>query len=283
MAKKRKRNTTKKKSSLTWKAMQYTGKGSWWLTKKIAQGTYTSVKAALNLLGTKSNDVVREYNRPLPLKNPSQYAEFIEEKSMQGSYANFEDYLLNSTSTIGLIIGARGKGKSAMGLKLLENVHAKTKRKVCTMGFRHAMLPSWMIPVQEVQSVPQGSFLLIDEGGITFSSRRSMSDANTILSELLLIARHKDLSILFISQNSSNLEVNALRQADYLLLKPSSLLQKDFERKKIKDIYSSVSTEFNQFKNKKGVTYVYSDSFTGFVSNPLPSFWSTSLSKSWKK
>ena len=109
-----------------------------------------------------------------------------------------------------------------------------------------------------------------------------MSDANKLLSEILLIARHKDLSVLFISQNSSNIDINAIRQADYLILKPSSLLQQDFERKKIKDIYQKVNAHFEELKGDIGLSYIYSDKFQGFTSNTLPSFWSNKVSKGYK-
>jgi len=133
--------------------------------------------------------------------------------------------------------------------------------------------------IKGVDEIENDSVVLIDEGGIEFSSRKSMSNANTLLSELLFIARHKDLNVLFITQNSSNLEINVIRQADYLVLKPSSLLQKDFERKKIKDIYTSVTEDFEELKGTEGLTYIYSDCFQGFVSNSLPSFWSDKVSK----
>jgi len=82
-----------------------------------------------------------------------------------------------------------------------------------------------------------------------------------------------------ITHNSANLEINAIRQADYLLLKPSSLLQNDFERKKIRDIYFEVKEDFEELSEDKGLTYVYSGSYAGFVSNKLPSFWSEKVSK----
>ena len=84
-----------------------------------------------------------------------------------------------------------------------------------------------------------------------------------------------------VTHNSANLELNVIRQSDYLLLKPSSLLQLDFERKKIKDIYVEVKKFFEQYKDEKGLTYVYSDSFRGFVSNSLPTFWNQDVSKAY--
>ena len=109
-----------------------------------------------------------------------------------------------------------------------------------------------------------------------------MSAANQFLSDLILIARHKNLTILFISQNSSNLEVNILRQADFLVLKPSSLLQKEFERKIIQKMYEDTSAKFEKHKKVKGLTYIFSGDFKGFVANPLPSFWGQSISKSFR-
>ena len=123
--------------------------------------------------------------------------------------------------------------------------------------------------------------------GLTgFSIKEDVQEIYTQMqgySKILLIARHKDLSVMFISQNSSNLEINAIRQADYLLLKPSSLLQKDFERKKIKQIYEEAQENFEDLKGTEGLTYVYADKFRGFVTNKLPSFWSEKVSKGYSK
>ena len=213
--------------------------------------------------------------------SPEDYVPFKIIETMKGSFNNFESFLANNPSTIGIILGARGTGKSAIGLKLLENLHVLSKKKFYAMGFKN--LPNWIDVVEDINEIKTDSFVLIDEGGILFSSRKSFSDANKLLSELLLVARHNDLSILFISQNSANLEINAIRQADYLILKPSSLLQRDFERKKIKDIYDEASVKFEKYKNIRGLTYIYSEQFKGFVANPLPTFWNQKISKSFRK
>ncbi len=203
--------------------------------------------------------------------------------SVTGSFKLFEQHLYESKSTIGLILGARGSGKSALGMRILENVSAKTNKKIYAMGFLPETLPIWITSVEKIEQISNSSFILIDEGGILFSSRGSMSSANKILSEFLLIARHKDLSILFISQNSANLEINAIRQADYLLLRSSSLLQKDFERKKIKEVYLEAEKNFPDFSVLKNrLTYIYSDLFKGYIQNELPTFWSEKTSTSFK-
>ena len=128
-------------------------------------------------------------------------------------------------------------------MRLLENFKVKTNKNIYAMGFNAKDLPNWINVVENIDDVENNSVVLIDESGIQFSSRNSMSERNKYLTNLLLISRHKDISVVLISQSSANIEINAIRQSDYILLKPSSLLQKDFERKKIKDIYKKLDYE----------------------------------------
>ncbi len=212
-------------------------------------------------------------------KTQQRYQKFEVVKTIKGNFEEFEEYL-NKGNTVGIILGARGNGKSAIGMNLLEN--SKSNKGKATLGFRKDCLPLWINHIEDIEEVENHTELLIDENGINFNSRNSMSNINKLLSRLLFISRHKDLSIIFISQNSSNIDVNAIRQADYLILKPNTLLQKDFERKKIQEIYNNVEKDFNKYKNDKEIAYIYSDQFIGFVKNKLPSFWNEDLSKSFE-
>jgi len=224
-----------------------------------------------------------ESKRP---QNTPEFAALQTVEALGGDLAQFESYLYSKKSSIGLILGARGSGKSALGMRILENLKRKTGRAVYAIGFDRLSLPSWIntLPAERLNDAPNGSFLLVDEGGISFSSRSSMSDANKLLSSLLLISRHKDLSVLFISQNSSNLEINAIRQTDYLLLKPPALLQQHFERKVIQDIYTEQQAKFKALgPSHPGLFYVHADSFRGFAENALPSFWNEGVSKAFRR
>lgn len=262
-------------SGLTWAL-----KGIWWIAKNVfslvARGAVFIFTKAFHGVKDFASSKRVELGKP---KNEASYAAFVEEKKISGELHGFEQELETSKSLIGIIIGSRGSGKSAMGLRILENARAKG-RKVAAMGFSESALPAWIEPVESLDEVKNGAFLLVDEGGILFSARSSFSSPNKLLSELLFISRHKDLSVLFISQNSANLEINTLRQADYLLLRQPSLLQKEFERKVIQKIYDENEAEFKKFG--KHATLVYSNWYNGFVSNELPGFWSDAASKSFK-
>jgi len=212
----------------------------------------------------------------------AKYNHFKIIETIEGNYKIWFDKVIESDSQIGIILGSRGSGKTAFGVKFLENIFSKHKEKCFAIGFKPEEFPSWIKVVSDISELENNSWVLIDEGGILFNSRSSMSNANKLLSQLILIARHKNINILFISQNSSNLDINILRQADFLVLKKSSLLQKEFERKIIQKIYSDIQKKFEEYSTDKGVTYLYSGNFKGFVSNPLPSFWKESISKSFK-
>ncbi len=212
----------------------------------------------------------------------TKYVPFKIVETVEGDYKKWLDKIYKSENQIGIILGARGSGKTAFGIKFLENFYAKCKKKCFAIGFNENELPSWIKVISDISKLENNSFVLIDEGGILFNSRSAMSNANKMLSQLIMISRHKNLRILFISQNSSNLEVNILRQADFLILKPSSLLQKEFERKIIQKIYSQTQDDFKKYKDYKGITHIYSSNFRGFISNPLPSFWKEKISKSFK-
>ncbi|MBU4069664.1 MAG: hypothetical protein KJ646_01665 [Nanoarchaeota archaeon] len=269
---------TKKRTKKKSKFWRYLGKSLFFLIKI----PYYLVKGIIKIIKKTSNK-----SRENKIKNKREaikpkYVPFKILETIDGCYKTWFDKTLESDSQIGIIIGARGSGKTAFGIKLLENIYSKYKEKCFAIGFKSNEFPSWIEVVSDISKLENDSWVLIDEGGILFNSRSSMSNANKMLSQLILIARHKNINILFISQNSSNLEINILRQADFLALKKSSLLQKEFERKIIQKIYSDTQNNFKKYGEDKGLAYIYSGNFRGFVSNPLPSFWKEEISKSFK-
>lgn len=254
-------------------------RGIWWLLKMIVKGLYwLSDRIVSFVLREKKSGKGRLKQSP---EEEIKIAKLTVVETLKGNYKNFWTKLKTSDSMIGIIVGARGSGKSAIALSILENLKGGSK-KFFAMGFKSEDLPNWIQVIEKTDDLENDAYVVIDEGGILFSSRDSMSSANKLLSELLFIARHKNLTIFFISQNSSNIEINTIRQSDFIILKKSSLLQKDFERKKIADIYTEYSDGFEKHKNLKGLTLIYSDQFVGFINNELPSFWSSKVSKGFR-
>lgn len=206
---------------------------------------------------------------------------FSVESTKEGESSAFLKKLAHK-SLILLIIGKRGSGKTALGMSVLDFFHKKTRKKCCILGFEKIKLPSWIKKVDDINKAPLDSAILIDEGGIVLSSRDSMKDRNKEIGKLMAIARHKNLSLIFISQNSAMIEVNVLRLADTLMLKEPSLLQSKFERKALKDIYESLHLSFKEKEQKAAYFFVWDDDYQGMMRFPLPEFWTDAVSRSYR-
>ncbi len=222
-------------------------------------------------------DFFRKKSRP-----DEPYIPFTVVKTEKGNYDDFYDRLLKGSNII-LITGKRGSGKTALGMKFLEIFWLTSKRKIFVIGFDSAKLPFGIKKATDIEDISNNSVVLIDEGAVTFGSRNAMKSSNKQLSMLMAIARHKNLSLILIAQNSAMIDLNVLRLADTVVLKEPSLLQAQFERKAIKNMYEKVDQHFKRLKDKKSHFYVLDDEFEGLLKYSLPEFWNESISKSFQK
>ncbi|MFH1641513.1 MAG: ATP-binding protein [Nanoarchaeota archaeon] len=212
-------------------------------------------------------------------KKEEDYQAFSVVKSEKGNYQDFHKRLLKGSNIV-LITGKRGSGKTALGMKFLELFKKHSKRKLHAMGF--SKLPFGIKNVNTIEDIRNNSVVLLDEGAINFSSRDTMKSANKELGKIMAIARHKNLSLILIAQNSAMIDLNVLRLADTVILKEPSLLQAQFERKAIKDMYEKVAPHFSALEQRKAHFYVMDDEFEGLLKYSLPSFWTEKISKSFK-
>jgi len=213
-------------------------------------------------------------------KVPAKYQEFHASNIVKGSIESFERRLLNE-SLILAIAGRRGSGKSVLGFRLMENIHAKNSRPCFVLGVKQSVLPSWIQTIEDIHDVKNGGVVLVDEGAISFGSRESMSKKNRGLGELLAIARHKDLTLVFITQNTGMIDKNVLNLCDTILLKEGSLLQEKMERSVMKDLYQTANAALTKIsaEERKSHCYVFDAEFEGILESSLPSFWSMKVSK----
>ncbi len=211
-------------------------------------------------------------------KTPAHYNEIKALSEVKGSSSGFNQHLEKESKIIA-IAGKRGSGKSALGFRLMENINAKG-RPCFVLGVKQAVLPIWIKTIEDINEVANNGVVLVDEGAISFGSRNSMSKQNKQLAELLAIARHKDLSLIFITQNTGMIDKNILNLCDTIILKEGSLLQEKMERSAMKDLYTTANQAFTTATDKKACFYIFDDQFEGLASFVLPSFWSAGVSKS---
>jgi len=197
----------------------------------------------------------------------------------------FEKILSEGNLTV--IAGRRGSGKTGFGFSVLEYAQ-KQKRPVYIIGFPdkiNELLPDYVNIVDTLSEVPNGSFALLDEAILQYNARQW----NTNLSDLSLVvvadlARHKNLSIIFVSVNLAMIDINAVRTINTLVLKEPSLLQEHTERAFMKKFLKVVAGVFSSIshKDRPSHSYVFDDRMEGLVKTELPTFWTEELSRSWK-
>lgn len=207
-------------------------------------------------------------------------------KSVTQEKGSFRDYkkALKKYGLLTLILGKRGSGKSALGMKLLSWYRHNTDRKCYGIGYTTADLPDWLEKANDLEEVPNNSVVLIDEAAILFFSRESMKSVNKTLSKIMSVARHKNLTLILITQSSAMVDLNVLRLVDILLFKEPSLLQARFERKSLQDLFEKVDSIFKDIDDEKEAHfYVFSDEYEGLVQYDLPYFWNESISRAFKE
>jgi len=286
---------SKRKKHLAVRALR----GLWWLTKGGAKLAYKGAKLAAKgaVAGAKlgaggagwvydqakaQREAAKKAaeNRPAT-EAPAEYQTLRVAEKVKGEERFFEEKL-HKESLIIAIAGKRGSGKSALGFRLLENIHARSGRHCYALGVPQKVLPNWITSIEKVEQVKNGGAVLVDEGAIEFSARESMSGRNRELTQLMAIARHKDLTLLLITQNTALIDKNVLRLCDAVVFKEGSLLQGRMERSALQELYQTAGERFEKLprEERKKHAYVIDSEFEGLVQAGLPSFWSSAVSKS---
>jgi len=241
--------------------------------------------AGISVLFKKTSHVAKEVhaNHQVKKEQPkgdAKFEEFEVEDTTKGDFDTFQNRLFNE-SLILAIAGRRGSGKSVLGFRLMENINAKTNRACFALGVKQSVIPEWIKSITDINEVKNGGIVLVDEGAISFGSRKSMTKENKGLADLLAIARHKDLTLIFITQNTGMIDKNVLNLCDTLFFKEGSLLQEKMERSVMKDLYATANKHLNKIPSaeRKPFVYVVDAEFEGLIKTALPSFWSSKVSK----
>jgi len=182
-----------------------------------------------------------------------------------------------------LILGRRGSGKSAFALKLGEYVFAVHQTPVWLVGIPEEIsvyLPRWVSIAQDIEQVDLGAFIIVDESGLQYMAMRYQSDANTVMRRLLMIARHRKQSLVFICQVASDVDKAVVRQADCIVFKQPTLMQSKNDRPEVRDTAGRALKVFEALPKDERLrtAYVHDGDFTGVLQCDLPDYWREELS-----
>jgi len=182
-----------------------------------------------------------------------------------------------------LILGKRGSGKSAFALKLGEYLYAVHEVPVWLVGIPEDVsvyLPRWVSIAQDIEQVDLGAFIIVDESGLQYMAMRYQSDANTVMRRLLMIARHRKQSLVFICQVASDVDKAVVRQADTIVFKQPTLMQPKNDRPEVRDTAARALKVFDALPKdeKLRTAYIHDGDFVGVLQCDLPDYWREELS-----
>jgi len=182
-----------------------------------------------------------------------------------------------------LILGKRGSGKSAFALKLGEYLFAVHEVPVWLVGIPEEIavhLPKWVSIAQDIDQVDLGAFIIVDESGLQYMAMRYQSDANTVMRRLLMVARHRKQSLVFICQVASDVDKAVVRQADCIVFKQPTLMQPKNDRPEVRDTAGRALKIFEALPRDERLrtAYVHDGDFVGVLQCDLPDYWREELS-----
>ena len=183
--------------------------------------------------------------------------------------------------SVTVIIGPRGSGKSHLAHRLLELLRVHADPYVVGPVSLRALLPKEIGVVQRLEEVPPGAAVLIDEAYAVFGARNSMTAAGRGIGELVNLSRQRGWSLIFVTQDSRQLDVNILSQADVIAIKGVNEIGREFERRELRPFTDRAAAAFVTIQgDRRPWTWVYSTKtgFAGLVRHEPASYWRPALS-----
>lgn len=193
--------------------------------------------------------------------------------------------------TVSVILGRKGFGKSALAYWIGEEMSQKHNLLPVVINLpreRQVLLPS-NFAIKTLEDIPHltDAIIIIDEG--TTMLPAGQKKLEEMVKGYVALSRQRNQLILFIFHASADAGSRILRGMDAILLKEPSQRQIQHGSKDPwwKGLLTEAKERFEALSDMgadpKQYTYVDSEEpeFRGMMKNPLPSFWSTELSKAW--
>ena len=181
-----------------------------------------------------------------------------------------------------VILGGRGKGKSALGYRLLEYLRWTASPYVIGLPKEaRKLLPDWIGMATNLEDVPPKAVALVDEAYMPYHARSSMAAEAKAMSQLVNLSRQREQTLIFVSQEARQVDKNIASSANVVIFKDLGILQLEFDRRELNKIATNAQQAFATLSgDKRKWAYVCSpdSDFIGLVENSLPTFWKEKLS-----
>jgi|GEM_PF-3342144 len=185
------------------------------------------------------------------------------------------------TPSVSIILGARGQGKTAFGLRVLQ-LASEQGIKSYMMGLpeqKWELLPGYVTPVINPGGIPDNSALFIDEAYISLFAREFTGSFHKFMAKLIGLTRQRNQLFLFSSHLGRKLDVSCLYDVDNLVLRKPSFLHTKFERQEIRSVIEEGKQFFDNLDgDPRRHAYIISERGPIHVEVKLPEGWSEPLS-----
>lgn len=184
---------------------------------------------------------------------------------------------------VALIAGRRGSGKTAFIAKLAEYMAGTFRMPCYWLGLPEqakSLLPNWITMVDDAYKCPVNSFIVCDEAGINFLSLLFQDKRAQFMRRLLMVCRQRHCSLAFAVQNTKDVDLAIVRQADSIIFKQPGMHQPETERPDIRPLVRKASEAFSKMTKEEALesAYVVDDDFQGVLKFTPPSFWTEDFS-----
>ncbi|MFC1861607.1 hypothetical protein ACFLYL_05000, partial [Chloroflexota bacterium] len=129
-----------------------------------------------------------------------------------------------------VVLGKKGSGKSGLGYRLCE--HLRWTAPIYAVGIPANALKyllDWISVVPSIEDLPNGCIALVDESYIPFHARSSMTTRSKAMSQMINLSRQRGQTLIFVTQESGQIDRNILSSADIIIFKEPGILQPRFD------------------------------------------------------
>lgn len=130
----------------------------------------------------------------------------------------------------------------------------------------------------------ESTIILLSDAHLSLYSREWGTDFNKTMDKIQTIARHRNIDIIYTTQQTRRLDINIVAGVDCILFKEPSLMAYKFERQEIKDMTEQTKTYFSDKPKKWKWEHALAFTHTGIhkVENiKKPYYWTEELSKAY--
>ncbi len=195
-----------------------------------------------------------------------------------------------------IITGHRGQGKSALAWWLADYMREKTNKSVAALGV--PKLAQKLFPkrgfgrggikfVDKLEQVSKlkPSIVICDEAAFLAGARDGMSKNNKDWLKLIAICRHKDHLLVFVHQQSRQLDVQIMIDSDLVLMKRPTQLHLRGARSEFAPELKEAYEKFSRMRSdtrKKVYAVDYHYGKRAMLNAEMPSWWSEKISRAYE-